>query len=109
MVPMNLLQGSYGDIDRESILKIGQCSGKFLLENGLDSWEVPGSLDLLKRGCSGQAARQQSYLILTPFVLDFFWVSSAPLRPHRSERACGHLGGTEGGMNWETGIDIYHV
>ena len=44
MVPMNLLQGSYGDIDRESILKIGQCSGKSLLENGLDSQEYLGLL-----------------------------------------------------------------
>ena len=103
------MQGSYRDTDRESILKIGQCSGKSLLRNGLDSWEVPGSLQLLKRGCSGQAVGQQSYLILTPFVLGYFWVSSALLKPHRSEGTCGHHGGMEDGMNREIGIDIDHV
>ena len=70
-----------------TILKTGQCSGKSLLENGHDSWKVPGSLHLLKRRCSGQAGGQQSYLILSlPFLSDSFWGVISPIQTtQRSE------------------------
>jgi len=51
-----------------TILKTGQCSGKSLLENGHDSWKVPGSLHLLKRRCSGQAGGSAELSHFVPII-----------------------------------------